>query len=215
MTDKVAEMVNDIKEGEIWFTSLDMHYAYGQTVLHPETAKHCNFQIVGGESTGTYAFNTGCFGLDIMPPEFRKIINNILHERKNTFTIIDDILVVSKGTKKEHMEKSRRNNQSTRGSESTIKTIKMPNCPEKQAMVGIQTMPRRNKANRWKNTSNNKLRPKNLKGFKIVHGSNQSDEPIHTNFGKFMCSPEAVTGKKRQIEIGKRTRENVCENTTR
>ena len=73
MTDKVAEMVNDIKEGEIWFTSLDMHYAYGQTVLHPETAKHCNFQIVGGESTGTYAFNTGCFGLDIMPPEFRKI----------------------------------------------------------------------------------------------------------------------------------------------
>ena len=39
-----------------------------------------------------------------MPPEFQKIMNNIRHE-KNTFTFIDDILVVTKGTKKEPLEK--------------------------------------------------------------------------------------------------------------
>ena len=72
-------------------------------MLHPETAKHCNFQTVGGESTGTYAFNNGYYGLTITPPEFQKIMNNMLHEIKNTLTIIDDILVVTKVTKNEHM----------------------------------------------------------------------------------------------------------------
>ena len=52
--EKVAEIVNATKEGEVFFTSLDMQYAYGQTVQHPETAN-----IVGGESTGIYALNTG------------------------------------------------------------------------------------------------------------------------------------------------------------
>ena len=44
--DKVAEIVNNNKEGEVWFNSLDMQYAFGQTVLHPETVKHSFFQIV-------------------------------------------------------------------------------------------------------------------------------------------------------------------------
>ena len=54
LLEKVAEIVNATKEGEVFFTSLDMQYAYGQTVQHPETAN-----IVGGESTGIYALNTG------------------------------------------------------------------------------------------------------------------------------------------------------------
>ena len=55
----VAEIVNDKKASEVLFTSLGMQYAHGQTVLHTETARHSNFQIVGGESSGTDAFNTG------------------------------------------------------------------------------------------------------------------------------------------------------------
>ena len=78
-----------------------MLYSYG----HPDTAKYCNFQIVGGESTGTYAFNTGYYGLTIMPVEFQKVMNNILHETKNTFTFLDDILFVTKGDKETHMKK--------------------------------------------------------------------------------------------------------------
>ena len=56
-TEKEAEIVNATEEGDVFSTSLDMQYAFEQTVLRPETAKHCNFQIAGGESTGTYAFN--------------------------------------------------------------------------------------------------------------------------------------------------------------
>ena len=67
LMEKIAEIVNREQEGDVLFTSLDMLYAYGQTTLHPETAKHCNFQIVGGETTGTYAFKTE---LTTMPPEF-------------------------------------------------------------------------------------------------------------------------------------------------
>ena len=65
----IAEVVNEEKDREVWFSSLDMLYAYWQTPLHPDTARHCNVQFVGGESTGTYAFSTGYYGLTIMPPE--------------------------------------------------------------------------------------------------------------------------------------------------
>ena len=68
LMEKVGEIVNDNKGGEVFFTSLNMQYAYGQTTLHPETAKDCNYQIVGGESMETYAFNTVYYGLTVMPP---------------------------------------------------------------------------------------------------------------------------------------------------
>ena len=60
LMEKVTEIVNAAKEDEVFFSSLDMQYAYGQIVLHPETAKHCNFQrgrinflFIGGESTSS------------------------------------------------------------------------------------------------------------------------------------------------------------------
>ena len=40
-----------------------------------------------------------------MPPESPKIMDSILHKTKNTFNFIDDILIVLKGTKEEHLEK--------------------------------------------------------------------------------------------------------------
>ena len=57
------------------------------------------------ENRGTYAMSTGYYELMIMLPDFRKILNNILHEKKKTFTFIGDIFVVTKRTKKEHMGK--------------------------------------------------------------------------------------------------------------
>ena len=40
-----------------------------------------------------------------MPPEFQKIIDNLLHKTRNTFTFIDDILIVTKKTLQQHIEK--------------------------------------------------------------------------------------------------------------
>ena len=81
-----------------------MKYAYDQTEVHSETAQHCNFQIIGGRATGTYAFNTGFWGLTTMPPEFQKMNDKILHNTQNTFTFIDDILIVTKGNKQQHLD---------------------------------------------------------------------------------------------------------------
>ena len=39
------------RRGQTFYTTLDMTYAYGQVELSKETARHCNFQIVGGEAT--------------------------------------------------------------------------------------------------------------------------------------------------------------------
>ena len=50
--DMIADKI-DGKEGEVLFSSVDMKYAYGQIPLDESTAKHCNFQIIGGKSTGT------------------------------------------------------------------------------------------------------------------------------------------------------------------
>ena len=46
-------------EGEVLFSTIDVRYAYSQLPLDQETAKHCNFNIIGGQAPGTYRFNTG------------------------------------------------------------------------------------------------------------------------------------------------------------
>ena len=38
-----------------------------------------------------------------MLPEFQKLMENILQKLKNTFTFSDDILIVTKGSKEDHL----------------------------------------------------------------------------------------------------------------
>ena len=68
----VLEGKLDNENGEARYSSVYLTYAYGQVLLHSLTAKHCNFQIIGSESTGTYRFVTGFYGLTGMPTEFQK-----------------------------------------------------------------------------------------------------------------------------------------------
>ena len=77
--EKVAEFVFANKGDEIFVTSLVMQYAYGQSILHPDTLKQCVFQIVGDESTGMFTFNAGYYGLTLMPLKYLKIMDNISH----------------------------------------------------------------------------------------------------------------------------------------
>ena len=72
------------------------------------TAEHYNFQIIGGESTCTYRFETGFYGLTVMPTEFQKVMDNLSPRFREVFVFIDDILIVTKGTKNEHMAKVRK-----------------------------------------------------------------------------------------------------------
>ena len=87
-----------------YFSTLDLKYAYSQLKLEPETARHCNFNIISGESTGTYQFFTGFYGLTDMPAAFQKVMDYTLVGLQNTYCFLDDIIVVSRGSKEGHLK---------------------------------------------------------------------------------------------------------------
>ena len=87
-------------EGQAWYSSIDMTFAYGQIPVQELTKRHCNFPNDGGKSTGIYCFTTGFYGLIVMPT-MEITLTNV----RSVFVYIDDILIVTKGTKHEHLNK--------------------------------------------------------------------------------------------------------------
>ena len=87
-----------------YFSTLDFKYAYSQLNLDPEIARHCNFIIISGEGTGTYRFITGFYGLTDMPAAFQKVMDYTLVGLKNTHCFLDDIIIVSRGSKEDHLK---------------------------------------------------------------------------------------------------------------
>ena len=102
LIDGVSQIVTENKSGTLYFTVLDLKYAYSQLKLAADTAKQCNFNIVGGKATGTYIFLTGFYGLADMSAELQKAMDRTINHAKNTFCFLDDILIVSKGNEMEH-----------------------------------------------------------------------------------------------------------------
>ena len=62
-------------EGDALFSTIDLRYAHSQLPLDKDTAKYYNFNIIGGQATGTYRFNTGLYGLTDMPADFQKAVD--------------------------------------------------------------------------------------------------------------------------------------------
>ena len=104
LIDWAAQIVTSDVPGLVWFTSLDVKYAFSQLKFSKLTSSHCNFNIICGESTGTYRFNTGFFGLTDMPSEFQKAMDCTFQGIPGTICYLDDILGVSKGTLSQHTE---------------------------------------------------------------------------------------------------------------
>ena len=104
LLDSAAQITTAKTEGTVWFTSLDLKYAFSQLPLDESVSKHCNFSIVCGEFTGTYRFKTGSYGLTDMPKEFQKAMDNTIQEIQEVFGFLDDMLIVSKGSVTEHNE---------------------------------------------------------------------------------------------------------------
>ena len=77
LIDTIQQNLNtNASQGTAYFSILDLKYAYSQLNLDPETARHCNFNIIIGEGTGTYRFLTG-FCND-MPAAFQKVMDYTL-----------------------------------------------------------------------------------------------------------------------------------------
>ena len=73
LLDGLSQIVTAKAAGTLSFTVLDLKYADRQLKLNAETAKQCNFIIVGGRVTGIYGFFTGFYGLiDICQGNFKK-----------------------------------------------------------------------------------------------------------------------------------------------
>ena len=54
----ISQTLSTAPQETAYFTTLDLQYAHSQLNLHSDTARHCNFNIVSGDMTGTYCFKT-------------------------------------------------------------------------------------------------------------------------------------------------------------
>ena len=105
LIDSISQHINDSNHGDnVYFSTIDLKYAYSQLNLHPDTARHCNFNTICGDATGTYRFKTGFYGLTDMPAEFQKAMDYTLVGLSDAYCFLDDIIVVSKGTEESHLK---------------------------------------------------------------------------------------------------------------
>ena len=75
LIDSAAQVITRDTPGKVYFTSLDIKYAFSQLPFSDLTRSHCNFSILCGEATGTYRFKTGFYGLTDMLTELQKAMN--------------------------------------------------------------------------------------------------------------------------------------------
>ena len=52
----ISQTLSNAPQETACFTTLDLQYVYSQLSLHSDTARHCNYNIVSGDMTGTYRF---------------------------------------------------------------------------------------------------------------------------------------------------------------
>ena len=109
----VSQTLSTAPQETAYFMTLDLQYAYNQLNVHSDTARHCDFNLVSGDMTGTYRFKTGFYGLTDMPAEFQKAIDCTLAGLSNTYLIyliyltyliLDDILIVSRSKIEQHLD---------------------------------------------------------------------------------------------------------------
>ena len=104
LMDKIAFKISQLKQkaGTLYLSKTDLKYGYRQVPLHTETQKHCNFNILGGNATGTRRFINGCYGLTDMPETFQKIMDFTLANINSAHAFLDDIIIITKGSLTDH-----------------------------------------------------------------------------------------------------------------
>ena len=98
LMDTIACKISELKQktGTLFFSKIDIKYAYSQVPLHEDTQKHCNFNILGENATGTYRFISGFYGLTDMPATFQKIMDFTLVNINSAHAFLDDIIIITK-----------------------------------------------------------------------------------------------------------------------
>ena len=82
---------------------MNLDYAYGQMQLSKETSRQCVFATTGGKFIGFYRFKKGFYGLADIPTIFQGKMDRLLEYFTPAW--LDDIIVVTRGDRKEHEKK--------------------------------------------------------------------------------------------------------------
>ena len=99
---RISRKIADGPADEIWISKFDLDYAYGQLKLSRRAMDLCIFAVTGGNFTGYYRFLKGFYGLADIPTIFPEKIDQTLENKHPAW--LDDIIVVTKGSKQKHME---------------------------------------------------------------------------------------------------------------
>ena len=95
LNDSISQhLTNTQKAQQAYFSTLDLKFAYSQLQLHENIAKHCNFNIFCGESTGTYRFKTGFYSLIDLPADIQKAMDYILVFKTFIASLMTSLLLV-------------------------------------------------------------------------------------------------------------------------
>ena len=136
LMDKIAMEFSELKttQGTLHFSKIDLKYAYSQLPLHPETRKHCNFNILGGKATGTYRFLNGFYGLTDLPATFQKMMDTTLDGLDSTNAFVDDI----KRNNRKTWKRNRQSTKKTRPRKPNNKPSQMRIWPNRNYLARIQ-----------------------------------------------------------------------------
>ena len=87
--------------GATHFSCLDLAHGYHQCILHDDDREKTAFRSL----FGSYQWNVMCFGLTNAVPAFIKTMESVLRKHLGVRCVcfVDDILIYSKGDKKQHM----------------------------------------------------------------------------------------------------------------
>ena len=91
----ISQTLSNAPQETAYFTTLDLQCTYSTLNPHNDMARHCNFNIVSGDISGTYRFKTGFYGLTDKPAEFQKANHCTVAGLTNTFCFPDDLSIVS------------------------------------------------------------------------------------------------------------------------
>ena len=137
LIDMIAEKL-DKREGEAWYSSVDMTYAYGQIPLHELTKKHCNFQIVKGEINRNLSLYNGILWPYCNAHRISKINGSHISQYKQCICVYRRSFNCNKTNKAGTLGKSERSIENSGRGEFTVKGREMRNCAGMHRVAGIQ-----------------------------------------------------------------------------
>ena len=92
----LVEITRD-RTAQLFLPKIDLDYVYGQMKLSEETSRQCVFALTAGNFSGYYRFKKGFRDVPIYPPYFKR--------KYCTPAWLDDIIVVTRGSKQDHGKK--------------------------------------------------------------------------------------------------------------